>query len=145
MSRGRAADLGRSRVFAAAARAGRRERGSATLLVLAVSLAVVVAGSAVLVLAEFAWARARLSAAADLAALAAAEHAFEGQSAACAAAQRIALRGGATALSCVLHGTDVQVTASAPAPAGLAALAAAAGHPAGMLRISARAGPPRLS
>jgi secretion/DNA translocation related TadE-like protein len=84
-----------------------RERGSATVWVMAlsgvlaaVSLAVVLVGSAVV-------ARHRASTAADLAALAAAGSAVAGRPDACAVAGRVAAANSAVLASCVAEGAGV--------------------------------------
>jgi len=78
-------------------------------------------------------ARHRAESAADLAALAAAARAVEGEDRACAAARAVAVRVGADVLGCRLDGWDVLVEAAAPLPFGLSDTGTATGR--------ARAGP----
>ena len=109
------------------------ERGSATVWVLAAGLVIVVAALAAVAVGAAIVARHRAQAAADLAALAGAAHAVEGQDAACAWAARLAADNGGQLVACSLDGWDLTVSA-AVAPAGVAALA-------GTASASARAGP----
>lgn len=112
-----------------------RDRGSATVLVLA--LAVLLAGAATVLasLGAVAVARHRAASAADLASLAAADRSLLGQQAACAAAARVALAVSAELTSCLLEGDRV-IVAVRVRPAGrLGAL--------GSAEAVARAGPPR--
>ncbi|MGI5211585.1 Rv3654c family TadE-like protein [Plantactinospora sp. CA-290183] len=121
------------------ARAGRRraprDRGSATLWLLAIGLVLVVfsLGAAAVGAARVARHQARV--AADLGALAGAVHALEGPSAACAHASAIAAGNSARVSGCTLDGLDIQLTvevAVVPLP-GLSRVASA----------TARAGPVR--
>ncbi|KUL39081.1 Rv3654c family TadE-like protein [Actinoplanes awajinensis] len=107
-----------------------RERGAASIFVLAVGLLLVAAGmaGAMVVAARVAGHSARN--AADLAALAAAQHAIEGSGPACAAAARYAAANGARLAACQVTGLEVVVRAEVPVTS-LAAVATAA----------ARAGP----
>jgi secretion/DNA translocation related TadE-like protein len=116
-----------------AGRRRNRERGSATVWVLAaglltISVATVSAASGAAVVA-----RHRAQVAADLGALAAATRVFEGQGPACAWGGEIVTRNGARLIGCDVDGFDVVVTVSAT-PSGFAAAA-------GPARASARAGP----
>lgn len=107
-----------------------KDRGSATvwsLGVIAVLLAVFAAG---LFVGQAVVARHRAGGAADLAALAAADHALDGRRAACALAARVAAAQGAAIRSCVVSGEVSEVVtmvdgARARARAGPATLAAA--------------------
>ncbi|MCI4039868.1 hypothetical protein MQC87_01510 [Streptomyces sp. TRM75563] len=65
----------------------------------------------VLALGQAVAARHRAGGAADLAALAAADRALEGASAACEAARRVALAQGAVLVRCAVHGEIADVTA----------------------------------
>jgi secretion/DNA translocation related TadE-like protein len=78
-------------------------------------------------------ARHRAESAADLAALAAAARAVEGEERACAAARAVAVRAGADVLGCRLVGWDALVEAGTALPFGLPGAEAATGR--------ARAGP----
>ena len=111
----------------------RSVRGSGTVLVLAgvgllamVAATVVVVGTAVV-------ARHRAQSAADLAALAAAAHALDGEQAACSRAAAVARAGGAELVACRLTGDVVDVVTTVR-PRGLAGRV-------GVARGRARAGP----
>ncbi|MBB2893038.1 Rv3654c family TadE-like protein [Flexivirga oryzae] len=112
--------------------AGERERGSGTVLVVSAIgvLALLLGAAMALVSAVSASHRAR--AAADLAALAAADALVHGRAAdPCAVAGTVAARNGSTVLACVVGGAAVTVTvATAPGWPGL-----------GPARAGARAGP----
>jgi secretion/DNA translocation related TadE-like protein len=95
-------------------------------LLLVVGTTALGVGSAVLT-------RQRASAAADLAALAAADAAGRGEPAPCNAAGRVAQRHGVTLTSCEVHGAVADVAVRLPVPGPLAFGLAASGH--------ARAGP----
>ncbi|MBB5787599.1 Rv3654c family TadE-like protein [Jiangella mangrovi] len=116
---------------------GRRcgERGAGTVLVLAVVLVVMVAVQAVAVLAAGQTARHRAAAAADLAALAAAQRLASGAVDPCADAGRIAQANGADLRDCVVDGAEVEVQVRVETQSALPWL------PAQDRR--ARAGPPR--
>jgi secretion/DNA translocation related TadE-like protein len=90
----------------------RRDEGSATIYVLALAGVVWVAGLAVLLLAHVAIARARAATAADLAALAGAEHVVDGT--ACSVARSVARLQEAELASCRVTGPDVQVVVQVP-------------------------------
>jgi secretion/DNA translocation related TadE-like protein len=77
--------------------------------------------------------RHRVTSAADLGSLAAAAHAPEGESAACARAQWVAGRMGARVTSCRLLGWDVLIEVSGPLPGELERF--------GAVRARSRAGP----
>lgn len=116
-----------------ARRRWKRDRGAATVWVLAsgamtilVALAVSAAGAGIV-------ARHRAQSAADLGALAGAAHAMEGEAAACAGADAIVVANGGRMVRCGLAGLDVSVTVEL-SPAGVAAVA-------GSARATARAGP----
>jgi secretion/DNA translocation related TadE-like protein len=108
------------------------DRGSATVLVLALCAVVVLAGSTAATLGAVAVARHRAAAAADLAALAAAARVAEGP-AACAAADRVARSHGAGLVACRPAGWEVVVETSVRPPGVLGGLGAATAR--------ARAGP----
>lgn len=106
------------------------ERGSGTVLALAI-LAVVAAVTAAVVLVCGAWAaRQRAAVAADAAALAGAEVAV-GRSVGepCAQARLVARANGATLADCVVAGVAVQVTAVVPYAGWQSAVPARAGPP----------------
>jgi secretion/DNA translocation related TadE-like protein len=79
-------------------------------------------------------ARHRAQGAADLGALAGAARAFEGETAACAAAERIAGANGASVIACRVEGLDVVLTVRVAGPEDW-----------GAAKASARAGPVRAS
>lgn len=110
------------------------DRGAGTVLVLVCSLVLGLAGSVSVLLAQATLTRHRAAAAADLAALAAADRALEGQGPACARAAVIAAAGGARLAGCRLAGLVVDVTVAVPAPGVL--------RPFGPATARARAGPP---
>jgi secretion/DNA translocation related TadE-like protein len=112
---------------------GGRDRGSATILVLAVGLVTVLLGVAVAAAGAAIVARHRAQGAADAAALAGAAVAVDGEVAACAVATDVATANGAQLVHCGLDGWDVVVTVQVR-PAGSAAVA-------GVSTASARAGP----
>ncbi len=114
-------------------RSGRADRGGATIWLLASGLLVVLLGAAMAGVGAAVVARHRAQAAADLGALAGAQHALPGEQEACARAASIVAAHGARMVTCRLDGLDILVTA-AVSPAGYAALAGAA-------QASARAGP----
>jgi secretion/DNA translocation related TadE-like protein len=111
----------------------RRERGSATVITLAVGLVAVLMAMTVAAAGAAMVARQRAQAAADLAALAAAGDATEGEAGACAAARQIAGANGAEIVHCGLNGWDAIVTVSVR-PHGTAGGL-------GVATASARAGP----
>jgi secretion/DNA translocation related TadE-like protein len=110
-----------------------RDRGSASVWVLAAGLLAVLVASAVATEGAAIVARHRAQAAADLAALAAAAHGPDGPGPACDRAGVIAAANGARLVGCRVDGLDVVVVAEV-VPAGAAGLA-------GTARASARAGP----
>jgi len=109
------------------------DRGSATVLVLALCLVVALAGGVVATLGTVAVARHRAESAADLAALAAADRAASGVGPACAAASSAAVAVGARLLRCGLDGDVAMVTVAVRAAGPAAGL--------GTARATARAGP----
>lgn len=90
----------------------RRQRGSASVWVACSALALCVVFAAVLGLGKAVAARHRASAAADLAALAAAATALEGQQAACARARQVADEQGARLVRCAVRGEVSDLTAA---------------------------------
>ena len=110
-----------------------RERGSATVWVLAVGLLIVVVALASAAAGAGAVARHRAQSAADLGALAGAIRALDGAGTACAHARTIVAANGARLVACRLDGFDVIVSAEV-VPSGVAAVA-------GVATASARAGP----
>lgn len=111
------------------------ERGAGTVLVLAIMLVVMVAVQAVAVLAAGQTARHRAAAAADLAALAAAQRLASGAVDPCADAGRIARANGAALRDCVVDGLEVEVQVRVETTSVLPWLPAQ--------ERRARAGPPR--
>lgn len=114
----------------------RRLRGDAGIAgVLVLLLAVVVAsvGALLATLAAVGVARHRAAGVADLSALAGAQQALAGPSAACAAAARTAAAGAAALLDCQVSGDQVEVVVEVRPPGPLGDLGAATGR--------ARAGP----
>ncbi|MEU8252938.1 Rv3654c family TadE-like protein [Micromonospora inaquosa] len=112
-----------------------RQRGGATVLLLAMGLVFVVFGTFGAAIVAAGMASQRAAVAADLAALAGAARALDGDAVACASASDLAGRNDGRLVGCHLDGLDVLVTvevAFTPLP-GLARVAAA----------SARAGPVR--
>ncbi len=87
------------------------ERGSATILVLALSMVVALLGAVLATLGAVGVARHRAASVADLAALAAASGALEGTGPACEAAQQVATSAGGTLTDCRLVGAVADVTA----------------------------------
>ncbi|GAC1327239.1 MAG: hypothetical protein NVSMB13_13320 [Mycobacteriales bacterium] len=110
-----------------------RDRGSATVWLLGLSLLLWTLTGAALLVGEAVVVRHRVEAAADLAALAAAERALAGARPACAAAVQVASEAGAALVRCAVVGRLSEVTAERR-PAGLLGLA-------GPVRARARAGP----
>lgn len=108
------------------------DEGFSTLVVLALGMVLCVLGAAVGAAGTVTAARHRAEAVADLAALAAAAHAGEGQTAACRAARRLAEEQGAVLEACRLEGLDAVVTAGVAPPGRLASF--------GLLHGVARAG-----
>ncbi|PWR08311.1 helicase [Micromonospora acroterricola] len=86
------------------------ERGGATVLLLALGLVFVLAGTFGAAVAAAGMAAQRAAVAADLGALAGAARAFDGDGVACASAADIAGRNGGRLVDCRLDGLDVLVT-----------------------------------
>ncbi|MEE4546703.1 Rv3654c family TadE-like protein [Streptomyces sp. V4-01] len=103
----------------------RGDRGSATVWSLGLTAVLLAVFTAVLLMDQAVVARHRAGAAADLAALAAADHALDGEAAACRLAVRVASAQGATVLGCTLSGEVADVVAGV-----------------GDARVRSRAGPP---
>jgi secretion/DNA translocation related TadE-like protein len=100
----------------------RRDEGSSTVLVLGFVTVLLLVGGLVASAASLVVTRHRAEAAADLAALAAAGRAFEGQLAACAAARHVAVAQGVRLLGCRLDGLDAVVEVGVRAPGRLGEL-----------------------
>jgi secretion/DNA translocation related TadE-like protein len=111
------------------------EEGFVTVAVVGLLLVLLCLGGLTATLGSIAVLRHRAAAAADLAAMAAAKHALEGQAAACDAARLVAGRQGAVLRSCHLEGWDAVVSVQIAAGGRLAGLGRADGR--------ARAGPVR--
>jgi secretion/DNA translocation related TadE-like protein len=109
------------------------DRGSATVLVLAIGLVTVLVAIAAAAVGGAIVARHRAQTAADLAALAGALDSLDGVEVACARAGEIAAGNGGHLTACDVDGLDVVVTVEAR-PTGLSAIG-------GTARASARAGP----
>jgi secretion/DNA translocation related TadE-like protein len=118
---------------ALARRLDRSERGSGTVWMVALIAVVGVFSVFGLALGQAMTARHRAGAAADLAALAAADRALEGPRAACDRARVVAAAHGARLLDCALDGEVSDVRVEIEVPAALVTLAPA--------RVRARAGP----
>jgi secretion/DNA translocation related TadE-like protein len=108
------------------------DRGSASLWLLGVGLALLVLCGSVTMVGGLVVARHRAESAADLGALAGAQRAVDGQAGACARAASIVHDNGARLLTCRLDGFDLTVTTEVGGPAGW-----------GAAQASARAGPER--
>lgn len=113
-------------------RRGRSDEGSSTVLVLGFVTVLLLVGGMVASVACLAAARHQAEAAADLAALAGAGRAFEGEAAACAAARHVVDAQEGELLRCRLDGADVLVEVGVRPPGGLGAL--------GLVRGRAKAG-----
>lgn len=111
----------------------RGDGGAVAVIVLALAAVVGLAGVTASALAAVAVARQRAAAVADLSALAAAQHAHEGDQVACAWASRIAGADAAQLRSCVVSGDVVEVVVEVRPPGRLGALGSATSR--------ARAGP----
>lgn len=110
-----------------------RERGSASVLVLAIGSVVLMVGLASALAGSVIAARQRAHQAADFAALAAAGYVQEGRGKACDHAAQVASANGARMTSCRLDGCDAIVTVVAALPTSLKSL--------GLVTATARAGP----
>ncbi|MDT7538317.1 MAG: hypothetical protein QOI82_1902 [Actinomycetota bacterium] len=109
------------------------DRGSATILVLALAGLLAVVGGLSATVGAVAVARHRAAAAADLAALAAADRALAGEEVACTAARRAAAADAAVLDSCRLTGEIADVVVSVRPPGALGSW--------GVARSHSRAGP----
>ncbi|MFJ3696587.1 Rv3654c family TadE-like protein [Streptomyces sp. NPDC090052] len=89
------------------------DRGSATVWVAMAMTSLCVVFAALLAMGQSVAARHRAGGAADLAALAAADRALQGQGTACAAAGRVAVAQGARVVRCAVRGEIADVTAEA--------------------------------
>lgn len=126
---------GGQRLIARWLRSPTRDRGSASIWVLAVGLVLLAAGLAGATVGAAHVAQHRAQTAADLGALAGAARAFQGRPTACARAAQLVAANGARLTGCTLDGLDLTVTVEvAPAPA------TGVGRPA---TATARAGPVR--
>jgi secretion/DNA translocation related TadE-like protein len=116
----------------------RRDRGSASLWLLAVGLILVAGALAAAAIGAARVTRHRAQVAADLGALAGAARVLEGRDVACARAAAYVARNGGRLRSCLVDGLDVQIAVEVPAPAlpGLHG-------PGRTATASARAGPVR--
>jgi len=90
----------------------RADRGSATLWAVFLIALLCTATGALLTLGHALTARHRAGAAADLAVLAAADHALDGEAAACGLAARVAAAQGARLLRCAVVGEIADLTAA---------------------------------
>lgn len=108
------------------------DAGSSTVLGLALMLVLLAVGGVIGTIGVVSVTRHRAEATADLAALAAARHVFEGEQAACGAARRLAAEQGARLLDCRLEALDVVVVVGVRPPGRVASF--------GLVRGQARAG-----
>jgi len=108
------------------------DRGSASLWLLGVALAVLLLAGTVAMAGGLLVARHRAQSAADLGALAGAVRAVQGPGVACPAAERIVRANGGQLVACEVDGLDVVITVRVNGPAGW-----------GSVDASARAGPAR--
>lgn len=116
------------------------DRGSVTVVWLAALLVCLMFGTVAFALTEFASARARVSAAADLAALAAANRTLFDDG--CERAAAVARANDAEMESCRVDGMDAVVTVAGRARGALDRLARAAGKSAPRIVVEAKAGQP---
>jgi secretion/DNA translocation related TadE-like protein len=107
-----------------------RERGSASILVLAIGLLLVAAGTAGAAVGAARVGRHQARTAADLGALAGAVHVIEGRTVACAEAEQLVTANGGVLVSCEVRDLDLVVRVEVVVP----------GLP-GPARAAARAGP----
>lgn len=112
----------------------RDDRGAGAVLVLGTAALLLLVAATAATLTAVAVARQRAAAVADLAALAAAQHALDGPIAACNRARRTSAADAGRLLSCVLLGDVAELTVEVRPPGPLGGLGAA--------RSRARAGPP---
>lgn len=131
----RTSDLRSRRTESTGSRGSRRhrERGAAAVLVLACAGVLVLLSLTAGAVAAVAVARQRAASVADLAALAAAGRALDGERAACARAGVVAALSGATVTSCRVDGDVAELVVQVRPPGRLGELGAATGR--------ARAGP----
>ncbi len=122
-------------------RADRADRGAATVVWLTAISLVLVLGLVGIAMTELASGRAKAAAAADLGALAGAEHVLDGTQ--CAVARRIVAANGATLTRCSTASSDVEVQVAVSPGKLLTALAARAGNRAPRIKMTARAGAPQ--
>jgi secretion/DNA translocation related TadE-like protein len=106
----------------------RRDDGSATVLLLALAAVVLLLGALTATLGAVAVARHRAASAADLAALAAADRALEGEGVACQAAARAAAAVSAGLEGCRLIGLVADVVVGVRPPGALGSWGVARGH-----------------
>ncbi|MFI9580270.1 Rv3654c family TadE-like protein [Streptomyces sp. NPDC052236] len=104
---------GRAARARGATNARTRDRGSATVWVAMTTTVLCVIFATVLAMGQAVVARHRAGSAADLAALAAADHALWGTATACAKAAEVAGAQGAAVLRCAVRGEIAEVTAQA--------------------------------
>ena len=114
----------------------RGDRGSATVLVVAVMTVLLAVGVVLLAIADIAVASVRSRGAADLAAIAGAQAIVDP----CSRAATVASANGAALVGCVLDGGDVVTTVEAPLPRLAARVAGLLGGSVSAVRASARAG-----
>ena len=112
------------------------EHGAAAVLVLALAGLLALLGAATSAVAAVGVARQRAAAVADLAALAGAAHALEGEAAACGWARRLAAEDAASLRSCRLQGDVAEVVSEVRPPGPLGRF--------GTATARARAGPADL-
>ena len=115
----------------------REDTGSATLWSLVLITVLLTAGCLAMAVAQVAPARQRLSSAADLTVLAAAQQPSQG----CARAAHIAQANGVDLTACWFDGVDHWVEVRLPPPTLLVRIAAVVGARADDLRVTSRAGP----
>lgn len=115
-------------------REGAGDRGAATVWAVACAVLLCVVFAAVLALGQVLAARQRVATAADLAALAAADRALEGQGEACALAGRVAAAQRAVVVRCELTGEIADLTAETRAGPYRVRARSRAGPPAAAVR-----------
>lgn len=112
------------------------ERGSATIVAVALSAALLCSGVLGLAVVQAAVVMSRAQTAADLAALAGAQAVTDP----CGASAAVAEANGAAITRCVSEGLDVVIEVTMPAPPFVQRIAFAVGQPAGAVSAWARAG-----
>lgn len=112
--------------------AGSRDEGFSTVVVMGMAVVLMTFAAVAGTIGTLNVGRHRAESAADLAALAAAGHALEGQDAACTAARRLTEAQHVTLLSCRLDGPDAVVTVGVAPPGRLSSF--------GLVQGQARAG-----